>query len=270
MQAATNSLLASTCSHTRLLAMAVCRHPAVPCALVPTHRCRPFLVLVGHRVCSPPSSSHGGWPRLVAFVRASRVLLNACLRRTFCAELLTVVRRYGLVLSRCAAARRSCLRHLRRLARPAALYATISYRRRARRTLSFPARPRLCPSGGHASTWCLTTLHLLVSLAVYLVGPPRVEPANSTIVTQLHVSTSPSPQQPWYSLVIISSYFSPAICRLAMMRVIVFDLSISSDTHLAVLRLLIDNTIRAMRAVDLDTASHVYYRCCLWGGELLV
>ena len=143
MQAATNSLLASTCSHTRLLAMAVCRHPAVPCALVPTHRCRPFLVLVGHRVCSPPSSSHGGWPRLVAFVRASRVLLNACMHRKLCVELLTVVRRYGLVLSRHAAARHDSLRHLCRLTRPAALYATILYRCRARQTLSFPARPRL-------------------------------------------------------------------------------------------------------------------------------
>jgi hypothetical protein len=51
-------------------------------------------------------------------------------------ELLTVVRRYGLVLSRRAAAGHGCLRHLRQLASPAALYATILYHRRSHRRTS--------------------------------------------------------------------------------------------------------------------------------------
>jgi hypothetical protein len=42
-----------------------------------------------------------------------------------------------------------------------------------------------------------------------------------------------------------------------MMRVVVFDLISSSDTRLAVLRLLVVSTIWAMRAVDLDTPSHI-------------
>jgi hypothetical protein len=45
-----------------------------------------------------------------------------------------------------------------------------------------------------------------------------------------------------------------------MTCVVVFDLSSSSNTHLAVLRLLVVSTIWAMRAVDLDTASHFYFR----------
>jgi hypothetical protein len=48
--------------------------------------------------------------------------------------------------------------------------------------------------------------------------------------------------------------------RLAMTHVVVFDLSTSFDTHLAVLCLLVVSTIWAMRAVDLDTASHVSFR----------
>ncbi|PWZ18226.1 hypothetical protein Zm00014a_029327 [Zea mays] len=107
------------------------------------------------------------------------------------------------------------------------------------------------------ASWCLTALHYLVALAVDLVGPPHVEPASSAIVTQLHASTSPSPTQPCYSLVVVRSYFPPAICRLAMMRVVVFDLISSSDTLFAVLRLLVVSTIWAMRAVDLDTPSHI-------------
>ncbi|NP_001183662.1 uncharacterized protein LOC100502256 [Zea mays] len=55
------------------------------------------------------------------------------------AELLTVVRHYGLVLSQRVVAGRGCLRHLRQLTSPTALYATILYRRRSRRRTSFVA-----------------------------------------------------------------------------------------------------------------------------------
>jgi hypothetical protein len=124
-----------------------------------------------------------------------------------------------------------------------------------------------------SSIWCWTTLHYLVALAVDLVGSFRVKPASSAIVTQLLAPRvlvnfigrvcradqrsssplSPSPTQPCCSLVVVHSYFSPTICRLVMVCVVVFNLRSSSDTRLVVLRLLMISPIWVMGAKDLNT-----------------
>jgi hypothetical protein len=72
-----------------------------------------------------------------------------------------------------------------------------------------PCSTSSLPFWWSSSVLCWTTLHYLATLAVDLVGPPRVELASSAIVTQLHTSSSPSPTQPCCSLVIVCSYFSP-------------------------------------------------------------
>jgi hypothetical protein len=56
---------------------------------------------------------------------------------------------------------------------------------------------------------------------------------------------------------------------LAMARVVVFNLSSSFDTRLAVPRLLVVIPIWVMGVEDLNTASYVCFRCCLRGRELL-
>jgi hypothetical protein len=61
--------------------------------------------------------------------------------------------------------------------------------------------------------------------------------------------------------------FFPAICRLALMRVVIFNPSNSSDTRLVVFRLLMVSPIWVMGAEDLNTASYGCFRCCLRGRE---
>jgi hypothetical protein len=50
---------------------------------------------------------------------------------------------------------------------------------------SLPCSTSSLPFWWSSSLWCWTTLHHLVALAVYFVGPFHVKPASSAIVTQL-------------------------------------------------------------------------------------